>query len=153
MKKILVFSLIFLFCKAPVFASINIQTTGDSDVTVNQETEGESTICVNGKCTTTGGGSKTTACISGKCYESEDGNLNIEEGSTKINIKNSNSTQNNTPSQTEIDGDDLGVSINGDGEIKGASDAAEEMKAQQKNVIQKIFDQISKFFQNLFNFF
>ncbi len=83
-----------------VFAASNVSITNNGEgasSTVNVQTNtGNNTICVNGKCTTSGGeAGKSTVCINGKCTTSE-GNVNVqsEDGTAKVNINNNNSSVN-----------------------------------------------------------
>lgn len=154
MKKVLLFSaLLLLVFPQTAYANIQVSTTGDSNVTVNQKTLGETTTCVNGKCTTTGGGGKTTVCINGVCHESEDGNLDINEGNTQIHIKNSN----NSSSVSVKSNGSSNTSVNVD---TGSGDDKKETTDEAKKVIKKIqearrsiLDKIKEFLSRLFPFF
>lgn len=79
-----------------VFANetkVSISNNADnakSNVSVKSNT-GENTVCINGECTTSSdeGESKSTVCVNGKCYTSDDGDLDVEEGNSKVHISNS----------------------------------------------------------------
>jgi CCR4-NOT transcriptional regulation complex NOT5 subunit len=75
-----------------------------NSINVNQTTTGQTTKCVNGTCTTTGGGSKSTVCINGKCTTTEDGsNVDVQsdDSHTQIHI-NTNTGGNNINNNTDI---------------------------------------------------
>lgn len=150
MNKVLLFSLPFFIFPTVVFAAVNVSTTGDSNVTVNQETKGESTTCINGKCTTTGGESKSKVCVNGKCYESDNGNLEVNEGNTQINIKNSNGT--NSVSVKSTGNSSTTVNVETDDDEKESSESSKKSR-EAEEIKQSIFEQIAAFFKNLFSIF
>jgi hypothetical protein len=95
----------------------NVTVTNNSqgssnNVSVNSTNNGTSTTCINGKCTTTGGGSHSTVCVNGKCTESTDGNVDMQsdDGKTQVHINNSTggneiTTSTPTPSSSQNDSD------------------------------------------------
>ena|SRR3989344_6009309 len=146
---------IFLFpllISTPVFAAdIHVSSTGDSNVSVNSQTTGESTTCINGKCETTGGESKTTVCVNGKCTES-DGNVDINENNVQVKVNNNtNSTTSvkstsNSTVKTQVD-----VKTGSESGQKDKDDtkSAERKEAGNYSVIEKIID----FLKDIFPFF
>ena len=78
--------------------------------------------------------------------------LSIEKdggkSSATVKINNNVSSSNQEESEEGLEG-----SINGNGEIQGASDIVKEINEEQNNVIQRILNEISKFFKSLFKFF
>jgi hypothetical protein len=66
------------------------QITFADNVSVNSQSTGQSTTCINGSCTTTGGGSKTTVCHNGQCTTTDDGNVDYSspDGHTQIRVNN-----------------------------------------------------------------
>src|SRR3989344_3367785 len=96
MKRLLLFSILLLFSPGIASADTHVSVTedGDSNVNVRSNSSGTTTKCVNGKCTTTGGESKSTVCINGECTDYE-GDVDISEngGKIQININNSNNTK------------------------------------------------------------
>lgn len=82
-------------------------SSGNSDVSVQSESRGTSTTCINGKCTSTGGGSYATACINGKCTTSDDGKMDIEsdDGHSSIHINNSTNNSATEDNETDVDND------------------------------------------------
>lgn len=77
--------------------------------------------------------------------------LSIEKdgGKSSATVKIDNNI--NSSNQEDKNGDP-GSSINGDGEVKGTSEAIKEIEGGQKNLIQKIFEEIGNFLKKLFNF-
>jgi len=138
MKKLLLFSLLLFITPSIVFAaesSVQVSTTGDSNVSVNSESQGQTTTCINGECTTTGGGGKTTVCINGKCQETS-GDVNIEEnnGNIKVNIKsstgnNTNSNKGSTPTENTPTPDD---------EDDNATESADEDEEKENRTLIQI---------------
>lgn len=144
-----------LLVPAQVFAAssnVNVSTSGSSNVSVNSTSNGESTTCVNGNCTTSGGGSKSTVCVNGKCQES-DGDMEVNDdsngGNTQVHIKTStgtNSVTQNGSSKVSTD-------------VKVVSDNEKEASEEAKKVVKKIgetrkniLDQIKAFLKSLFHF-
>ena len=150
MKKVLLFSaLLLLIFPQTADANIQVSTTGDSNVTVNQETLGETTTCVNGKCTTTGGGGKTSACVNGKCYTSENGNLDIEEnnGNTQVHIKSSNS---NSSVKVGTDSSDSKEEIDATKAAENKKD--KEPERENRTIIQVIITVVIGFVGKILSF-
>ena len=60
------------------------------DVNVNTQSSGQSVTCVNGNCTTTGGGSKSTVCVNGHCTTTDNGNVDYSspDGHDQVHIHN-----------------------------------------------------------------
>jgi hypothetical protein len=94
-KIIVVLVSILFFMPQVAFAdtSVDVSNNGDgssNSVNVNSESNGQSTTCVNGNCTTTGGGSKSTVCINGKCTTTDNGNVDYSssDGHDQVHIHN-----------------------------------------------------------------
>lgn len=125
-------------------SNVSISNNGaGATSTVNVQTNtGNNTICVNGKCTTTGGEvGKSTVCINGKCTTSE-GNVNVqsEDGSAKVNINNNSSSVTQAPkSQTktsiQVNQQTLGENI--DAKKEEAKKKAEEARKKAEEKIEK----------------
>ena len=78
------------------------QTSFAEDTTVKSQSEGQTTTCVNGQCTTTGGGNKTTICHNGQCSTVNNGNVDYEssDGHTQIHVHNN--TANNSVNESSV---------------------------------------------------
>ncbi len=61
-------SLISIIIPSLAYADVHVTSSGNSNVDVHSESSGTSTTCINGNCTTTGGGGHATATINGKTY-------------------------------------------------------------------------------------
>lgn len=98
---ILFFLTAFLVLPSSAYASVNVNVSGNADVSVHQEGSSQSTTCINGSCTTSGGSSKTEICKNGNCQTFE-GNTNYEseDGSTKVHINNNSAPSSTTPTIT-----------------------------------------------------
>jgi hypothetical protein len=94
--KIIVISLsIMLLIPQAAFADTSVAVSNNdigssNSVNVNSQSNGQTTTCVNGQCTTTGGGSKSTVCINGKCTSTDDGNVDYSspDGNDQVHIHN-----------------------------------------------------------------
>ncbi|MGI8419799.1 MAG: hypothetical protein ACR2LN_04090 [Candidatus Levyibacteriota bacterium] len=91
---------VLLFLPRVAFADVNASVSGnagDSNVSVDSQSQGQSTTCINGQCTTSGGGSHATVCVNGKCTTSDSGNIDVQsdDGHSQVHISNDTST---TPS-------------------------------------------------------
>src|SRR6266568_470159 len=92
------------------FADTDVNVSGNGDgstshVSVNSQSSGQSVTCVNGNCTTTGGGSKTTVCHNGVCSTTDDGNVdyNSSDGHTQVHVHNNTSDNSVTVSPIPTD--------------------------------------------------
>jgi hypothetical protein len=94
--KIIVVSL-SLFLLIPQIAladtSVDVSNNGDgssNSVSVNSQSSGENTTCVNGNCTTTGGGGTSTVCVNGQCTTSDGGNIDYSspDGHDQVHVHN-----------------------------------------------------------------
>lgn len=70
------------------------------DVSVNSQSSGQSVTCINGNCTTTGGGSKSTVCVNGQCTTTDNGNVNYNSPDGHTHIEVNNNTGDNSISVT-----------------------------------------------------
>jgi len=94
--KLIVVSLsLVLLIPSVAFAdtSVDVSNNGDgssNSVNVHSESNGQSVTCVNGNCTTTGGGGSSTVCINGKCTSTDDGNVDYSspDGHNQVHIHN-----------------------------------------------------------------
>jgi uncharacterized low-complexity protein len=91
-KFLILFGLPFSLLFAQVaYAEVSVQVSSSnessSNVSVQSESSGTTTVCQNGKCTTTGGDSKSTVCVNGKCTTTGE-DVNYEDGNTRIRINN-----------------------------------------------------------------
>ena len=139
MKGFLISLALLLITPLPVFADVHVTSTGDSNVSVNESSSGQSTTCINGNCTTTGGGSHTKVCINGNCTETE-GNYDYDNGKTSVHVSNSsnsNSTnQNNSSNVTPALHKDSDSDLDADErEETDATKSAKEIKEKVKNDI------------------
>lgn len=87
---------------AAASVDVNISNNNDSSdnsVSVNSQSSGESNTCINGKCTTTGGGSHATVCINGHCTNSDSGNVDMQsdDGHSQVHIHSNTSGNSVTP--------------------------------------------------------
>jgi hypothetical protein len=87
---------------------VNVSNNGDgssNSVHVNSQSNGQSVTCVNGNCTTTGGGSKTSVCINGKCTTTDDGNVDMQspDGHDQVHVHNNTSGNSVTNSPVPSD--------------------------------------------------
>lgn len=158
MKKTLVlplFLLVFSYSSESVFSStkINISSSGDSSVSVNNESNSESITCINGKCTTKKSESRTKACINDECYES-DGDLKIESDSGDIKVDVNNSTPEDKieeiskPISTE-EKKLIESVMNG----TGTDENSIEKNKEEKNFFETIFTGFSSFIGSIFSIF
>lgn len=108
--RIIVFSLsLVLLVPQLAFADTSVDVSNNADgssnsVNVNSQSQGQSITCVNGNCTTTGGGSKTTVCHNGQCSTTDDGNVDYSspDGHTQVHVHNdtSGNSVSNSPEPT-----------------------------------------------------
>ena len=86
--------LIFSFITVLLLLLLPSVTYADS-TSVYNKSNGQSTTCINGTCTTTGGGSTSTVCINGNCTTSNDGNVDMQsdDGHTQVHIHNNTNSQ------------------------------------------------------------
>ncbi|HVA96639.1 MAG TPA: hypothetical protein VND99_03210 [Candidatus Acidoferrales bacterium] len=96
------------------FADTNISVSNNADsanssVSVNSQSSGQSISCVNGNCTTTGGGSKTTVCHNGQCTTTDNGNVDYQsdDGHTQIHVDNNTGGNDVTPTITPEPTEDI----------------------------------------------
>lgn len=76
------------------------------NTTVTSQSNGTVTKCVNGVCTTTGGGSSSHVCDNGQCWDSSSGCVDYTspDGHTHIQINdNCNGGNNTSPSPQALD--------------------------------------------------
>ena len=172
MKRAALFATVFLLVVPQIAnADIHVATTGDSSVNVSSQTSGTSTTCINGNCTTTGGGSHTTATVNGKTYESN-GDLNVDDGNSHVHVNsssgNTSASVNNSSSSTTINSTSESGSKDKDADEddkdddqKPSSPAAKITPPSQpkiavkihKNLVQLFFSGISGIFHRLFTAF
>ena len=88
------------------FANTDVEVSNNGDgssnsVSVNSQSSGQSVTCINGNCTTTGGGSKSTVCVNGHCSTTDDGNVDYSspDGHNQVHIHNN--TGDNSVSVTQ----------------------------------------------------
>lgn len=140
MKRSAFITTALLLLALPLSVSAESKTT----VNVNSNT-GSNTVCVNGKCTTSDGGTSTSkVCVNGVCHTNENGNVNYEspDGNTKVTINN-NSTpavvaQQNTNDSSEtmektIDAEKVKPTIE-----QAVKAAREKADAKKEEVTKKI---------------
>jgi hypothetical protein len=79
------------FAETSITTQISNESNGShSEVNVQNNTD-SSTICINGKCTTSGGSdAKTHVCINGNCMDSDNGNVDAhsDDGTSQVHIHN-----------------------------------------------------------------
>ena len=162
--------LISMMAVAPVIANndVEISNNGEGSLTnVDVQTNtGNNTICVNGKCTTSGGSTGAShVCINGKCYDSDSGNLNVQsdDGHAKVTINNNSNTA--TPAVEPAETQDPSETVNED--VGGVptpeiSKIIEEHKndidkqkqqidahlARHQALLQGLLDSLNNFFKN-----
>lgn len=171
MRRTVLFSLIsifligFLSLPRSVFAESTVNISNNEEgsqthVNVNTNT-GSNTVCINGKCTTSGGSNgQSTVCINGKCTTSN-GDVNINQEGADIHIKtNSSSTSVNQNSDTNTS-TNVNVTVNPSPSPTAsptpkiehkASTSAEKKEINKINLeLENFFNMLKKFFS--FNFF
>ena len=143
----------FFIIPQTAFADVNVSVSGNdatSNVSVNSQTDGQSTTCVNGQCTSTGGGSHSTVCVNGKCTTSDNGNVDVQsdDGHSQVHINTNTSPA--TPSNTleptnkpSITPDPTIMQMRKDlnNKVKQQADAVKDHVQKQENAIQKFFHQ------------
>lgn len=147
-KKVLLFSALIFLIAPKVSAEIKEgKSTVNTSVTTNVDSSSNSTSETKTHIEIEVNGEKKVLDTS----EPGTHTLSIEKdgGKSSATVKINNNV--NSSNQENEDGDP-GSSINGDGEVKGNSEAIKEIEEEQKNLIQQIFESITKFFEKIFNF-
>jgi hypothetical protein len=111
-----ILTILGLLAVTPAFAttSVDISNNGEgatSNVNVHTNT-GQNTVCINGKCTTSGGTNGTsTVCINGRCTTSNEGTIDRHEDGANVHVDNSGNSSVNVSqnSQSTVNTD---VSVN-----------------------------------------
>jgi len=153
---ILPFLLLSLFLPSTVSANVHVSVEGNGDnaqtsVSVNQQGSTQSTTCVNGSCSTSGATGKTEVCTNGEC-KTYDGNVDYksDNGNTKINVQNTTSIIQITPSSKLDDNqsdDDLTVTPSVSPSVVDKQKHAEK-HAQVKNEIKHLSKSHEAFLSN-----
>jgi energy-coupling factor transporter ATP-binding protein EcfA2 len=129
--------LFFLVVTAPVRAETNVK--------VNNSTGGN-TVCVNGKCTTTEGTSKSKVCVNGQCWDSTDENVDYKspDGNTKVKITNNTtattvaqSSDSKSTTTVNATSDVMNIEPTIKQEVKAAKDKVQAKKEEVKKKIEE----------------
>ncbi len=158
MKKFIIILLFFFIPTSIAFADTHVTvsnngTGSNSDVSVNQQTSGQTTTCINGNCTTTGGGSHATVCINGKCTESDNGDIDAQSDDGHSQVHISNSGTNSSTSSTSSNNSKTSISVKSDTDSNSEEKEESTKSAEIKKKIQKaksLFEMIRDFFKSFF---
>lgn len=147
----------FFILPQAAYADVNVSVSGNdgtSNVSVDSQTNGQTTTCVNGQCTTTGGGGHATVCVNGKCTTSDDGNIDVQsdDGHSKVHVKSNSDTA--PTAQPNALQPTAKPSITPDPTIMQMRKDINNKVKQQESAIQKFFreqmESLNNLFKNLF---
>lgn len=138
------------FFITPVFAanSTNVQISNEgnnsqSNVDVENNTDA-STICINGKCTTSGGSDNNMrVCINGKCTDSHDSNVDAhsDDGNDQVHI---HSTTSSSPTPTVLPTqkvhEDVTISVIPSISVSPTPNISKMMDQEGKKISQELHD-------------
>jgi hypothetical protein len=167
--ELVVLSLLFasgsLFIPQYAFAetstNIHISNEGNdahSEVNV-QNNNNASTICINGKCTTSGGSDTTThVCINGSCTDSNDGDVDAssDDGNSQVHIHSKSNALVNSSPTTSVPTSIPTLSISPtpniskmmEDEGKRISQSLHKTAQERETLVQQVVTAITDFFKN-----
>lgn len=154
----ILFLSLFLYVPS-VFASVDIKSNSESNISVQQSGGTQSTTCINGKCTSTGSSQQSVVCINGECKTYEgDVDYKSQDGKTQVTVENDSIE--NEPTK-KIDAPTRFISPTIGAKLQEMNEkitkAKEEMKHMTKEqdgflsqFLKKELEKIHKFWEDLF---